>query len=196
MQAIAPKASMSLDERESYLIDLNNTASHLRHLRIWSIPYVLSMTLVLFSLFTTFSTGLLFEGIFNFCSQLREDASLTQLLQIFLISSGATSCMVVYMSYTPRNIALCSAVRPFWRDLNSLELSANGLTAVKAGSSKLIEWKKIKDIYLLDEAIYFLMGTKQINIALIPLSAFESQEQIDEALELIGTYWHGEIKTS
>jgi len=92
--------------------------------------------------------------------------------------------------------ATVSANRQLWLGINRIELSPQGVTAGKTYMSKTFKWKKIKNIYYLDEAIYFLMGTQQINVFLIPLSAFESQEQIDEALELIRSCWHGEIRTN
>ena len=98
-------------------------------------------------------------------------------------------------SSTAERYANHSAKRQFWLGINSFEISSVGLTAIRTYSTTLIRWKKVKEIYLLDEAIHFLMGTKQTNIVLIPLSAFESREQIDETLGLIRRYWHGEIKT-
>ena len=125
---------------------------------------------------------------------LRETDVLRDILQGVLLTPIA-SFGFVYVLYTPRMLAAISASRPLWRGINQIELSPDGVTAIKAQTSKTFAWEKIKNIYHLDEAIYFLMGTQQINVFLIPLSAFESQEQIGEALELIGTYWHGKIRT-
>ena len=177
---------------KDYLVDLNNTVSHFRWLRAWMWLYVLLLAaaLSLLGILTTLESLVSHPAYFD--EILAEFVMILICIPLFVLASY----WLVGILYTPRVLAAASASRSLWVGINRADLSSKGVTASKAYSINTFTWKKVKNIYHLDEAIYFLMGTQQINVFLIPLSAFESQEQIDEALELIGTYWHGKIRTN
>jgi len=201
MKSIEVIASIGFDERVAYLINLYEVGSHEKYMRrrMW----VNALYLGLVALFVVCAPFLLIVFLMGLdsSSEAREAAGFFSFFWSPTMIGFVGAVILLAKSYlsmwaTPRALAKLSARRQFWTGVKGFCLSSSGIVVRKTLYSKAIEWKKIKDIYLLDEAIYFLMGTKQINVALIPLSAFESQEQIDEALELVGTYWHGEIKTS
>ena len=183
MHPIMIDISMSLDEREGYLIDLNEASSRAWYLRMWILLNGAGLMLAPSVVLAVPSLGLM--GLLSLSSNASIDIQegIGLLLMMGAMMGVFFSILVVqilfvwvYPEFTPRKLAAISAKRRFWLGINRFEFSSAGLAAVRTYSTTLIKWKKIKDIYLLDKAIYFLMGTKQINVALIPLSAFESQE--------------------
>ncbi|MCL2606277.1 MAG: hypothetical protein FWD93_03250 [Coriobacteriia bacterium] len=198
MNSLKVDISISRKERKNFLANMNSVGSHVKHLRKWM--WLHSFMMALLFLFPQICLAML---ILSFDSTALQ-AALIVLERIgqhigsfalIVISTTVWAALIVGTCYTPRSLAAISSGRQIWAGLNRIELSPSGVTAGKTFSEKIFLWKKIKNIYLLDEAIYFLMGTQQINVFFIPLSAFKSQEQIDEALDLIRDYWQGEIRT-
>lgn len=189
--------SMSRNERKNFLVDLNNVSSRVNNLRKWM--WFHSFTMALLFLFFQFCFAVLlysfgssvFHAVLIVLERIGQHVGSFALI-VTVMTVGAN--LFVSLCYTPKMLAAISSSRQMWAGLNRVELSPRGVTAGKTFSEKTFPWEKIKNIYVLDKAIYFLMGTQQINVLFIPLSAFESQEQINEALQLIRSYWHGEIR--